>query len=187
MMITDGHVQKLLVHWGQIYGQFDPRFDFDEGEPAALLSSQLGAHAVDRTREGDAHVLMPALARASLARRLIERMGKEHGSEGRIPSWAGGDPVRGKESRTHRTTPWYPDPVAEQVDGWVRQLGRLDPRAAMALRAEYQRPRWTLRVKAAWVAETTETRVSRTGYRAAVARGTLFVAKTLESTLKIAP
>lgn len=181
------HAEKLLRHWGEVYGQFDPRYDFDEGEPPLHLASQLGPHAVDRTREGDAHVLQPAQVRANMARRLIQRMGKDEGSEGRVPTWAGGDPIRGKESRSSlRTTPWYPDPVAEQVDGWVLQLGRLDPRAAMALRVEYQMPRAPLKRKVLCVAYTTETRVTRTGYRAAVARGKLYIARTLEAQLKIA-
>jgi hypothetical protein len=182
--ITPDHVEKLLQHWGALYGMFDPRFDIDEGEPPLLLTSQLGTYAVDRTREGDAQVLMPATKRAVIARKLIQRMGKESGSEGRVPPWAGGDPIRGRESRSFRTTPWYPDPIAEQIDGWVRDLGRLDPRGAMCLRAEYQRPKWSTRCKAEWVAEATGLRVSRHGYLAGVARGRAFIRRTVDAQVK---
>jgi hypothetical protein len=180
--ITPDHVEKLLQHWADEHARI---WRLQE----AWSESQVGGlagQAVDRSREQGARTILPAgHGRARVARRLILKAMRDKGEKGRVPAWAGGDPMRCKATRKNGAPNWPLDSVAEQVDTWVVSLWRWDPRAAMCLQANY---RMHMRTGdgARWVAEVTELPVSRHGYIAGLARGRLNIARCAEQQLQIA-
>jgi hypothetical protein len=171
-------VERALRHWGSVFGR---PLDYDappeEAEPAGATSI---AHvAVDRSREADVREdrrPRTSANRAAVARRLIQRT---LGETVRVPTWAGGDPIRCVES-TRFGAPWNPDPEAERVEMAVLALGRWDRRAMLALRACYcllgRRP---LSERIEWVEKAGGTRCSRMNYRAALARGRVQLMRAL--------
>lgn len=171
-------IEQALRHWGSVFGR---PLDYDappeEVEPASTTS--IAQVAVDRSRERDVREERSprtTVNRSAVARRLIQQA---VGSHVRVPTWAGGDPIRCVES-TRFGAPWCPDPEAERVELAVLALGRWDRRAMLALRASYcllgRRP---LTERIEWVEKASGTRCSRMNYRAALARGRLQVMRTL--------
>lgn len=170
--ITTEHVEKLLQHWGDEVALFEnpPANWWTASKPSPLVEQ-----IVDRSREDAIRAVMARKPRARVARRLILKQMREKGEKGRIPAWAGGDPVRCKETRKATVcTPERMDPVAEQVDRWVFGLWQWDPRAAMCLRAHYRHQART-GDGAWWVQFVTGLPVNRHGYLAGVARGRLHI------------
>lgn len=181
--ITDEHVEKLLSHWASEHWRSDRLYHPGPLGPKAP-GNPLADQVVHRTRERAARQVLSAKGRAAVARRLIQRALKgEIGHDVQLPTWAGGDPVRSKETRSAARTRWLMDPIAEQVESWVKGLYRWDPRAALALRAHY-----LLEMKpgaaARWVSRACGKRVSKLNFLAGVARGRLHVRRCAEAELK---
>lgn len=170
--ITEAHVEKLLGFWGEEHQRSD---GVNEGHRLVLVSA-LAEVTVDRTRENEIRKVLSRTARARVARRLIVQRMREKGEKGHVPAWAGGDPVRCKETRVATGSRWVMAPMAERVERWVVGLGYWDPRAALALRAHYCRGEKTGR-GAAWVQRASGLPVGRHGYIAALARGRLHIAR----------
>jgi hypothetical protein len=178
--ITPDHVEKLLQHWADEHRRAAATYD-------AWQSNQIGGfvgQTVDRTREQGAHAILTRSARARVARRLMLKAMRDRGEKGTIPSWAGGDPARCKETRSAGAPKWPMDGVAESVDRWVIALWRWDPRAAMCLQAHY---RLGMRTGegARWVERVTEMRVGRHGYLAGLARGRLNIQRRAEQETQV--
>jgi hypothetical protein len=173
VMSTVPEIERRLREWGLAYGQ---RVTSEAPEPDA--ETPLHRASVDRSREGQA-VEQPAggFARTGVQRR---RLRESLGPRVHVPSWAGSETVRCTESRTPGAT-WHPPAPAQAVEEAVLALYRFDQRAALALRARYcllgRRPQSE---RIAWVAWWSSTKVTRLGYRAAVARGRDHVAATLK-------
>lgn len=117
-----------------------------------------------------------SLGSGALTGCLIEflRVGIVHGPERKRIT------ARGRES-AGGSKPMKAHPLADQVDHLVCVLYAQDRRAAVALRAQYCL-RGAFKEKCAWVAGATASRVSRMGFRAAVARGKNFVSVSLNGT-----
>lgn len=181
--ITEAHVDKLLAHWASEHWRSErlyhpgPLGPKDAGNP-------LAEQVVHRTRERDAREVLTSKGRAAVSRRLIAKALKvETGHEAQLPDWAGGDPVRGKETRSAARTRWLMDPVAEQVERWVQGLYGWDPRAALALRACYLRE-MKPGAGARWVSQAYGARITRHNYLAGVARGRLHVRRCAEAEVR---
>lgn len=186
-MISEAHVDRLLEHWGREHWRVLMANKIGAIGPAPP-SNPLADCVVHRTREkGARRELLTAHGRADLARRLIEqqlRAGQEHLPEHAravVPTWAGGDPIRGKETRTRRTSSWQMDAIAEMVEQWVAQLRTWDPRAAYALRAFYEHAIEQPGAGARWVSKAAGMRVDRIGFLAGVARGRLAIRRAAAS------
>ena len=139
---------------------------------------------MDRSRENAVRVLLSRPARARIARRLILQRMRDQGEKGRIPAWAGGDPVRCKETRKGGASRWTMDPKAERVERWITGLWHWDPRAAKCLHAHY-RLQMRTGEGARWVHAVTELPVNRHGYLAGIARGRLHIGRCAEHELEI--
>lgn len=179
--ITADHVEKLLQHWGEEHRRSDGVDDAHR----MVLPSALAEMAVDRTRENEIRKILSRTARARVARRLIVQKMRENGEKGHVPAWAGGDPVRCKETRRGTVSRWLMDREAEMVEIWVADLWTWDPRAAKCLHAHY-RHKMRDGQGARWVAQVTELPVTRHGYIAGLARGRLNIARRAEQDLQIA-
>lgn len=181
--ITDEHVEKLLAHWASEHWRAEalyhpgPLGPKDAGNP-------LADQVVHRTRERGAREVLTAKGRAAVARRLIaQSLSGGTGREVQLPDWAGGDPIRGKETRSAARTRWVMDPIAEQVERWVQGLYGWDPRAALSLRAHYLRELKT-GAGARWVERAYGARVTKHNYLAGIARGRLHIRRSAEAELK---
>lgn len=168
-MIDDPFEQRLRA-WGVAFGirpEPDPN---DEREPeGASVTARL---TVDTSRQGQVTWRREGrlYVRSDQTRQRIQR---SVGDTCPVPSWAGGDPMRAPSQRHYGSgAPPEFDLDAEEIERLVISLQALDRRAALALRAGYcllgRRP---LSERIAWVAEKSETKVTRTGYRAAIVRG----------------
>lgn len=171
-------LERRLRRWGLAYGVRPDRDPEDEVEPDG--ESPIARVVVDRTRERDLREddgWRPA-PRVNLTRKRIRQM---LGETCRVPSWAGGDPIRAPKGRGGggEVIPIAKD--AEEVELAVLELQRWDQRAALGLRAAYcllgRRPR---QERIDWVAKASGTKVSRTGYAAAIARGRLAIRRALK-------
>lgn len=183
IQITDEHAEKLLQHWASEHWRAEalyhpgPLGPKDAGNP-------LADQVVHRTRERGAREVLTAKGRAAVARRLIEQsLRGEAGREVQLPAWAGGDPIRGKETRSAARTRWVMDPVAEQVERWVQGLYGWDPRASLALRAHYLR-QMKPGAGARWVSQAFGGRVSKLNFLAGVARGKLHIRRCAAAELQ---
>jgi hypothetical protein len=169
---TVPEIERRLREWGLAYGQ---RIAAEAPEPDA--ETPLHRASVDRSREGQAVEQAGGFARTGVQRR---RLRESLGPKVHVPGWAGSETVRCTESRTPGAT-WHPPAAAQAVEDAVLALYRVDPRAALALRASYcllgRRP---LRERIAWVSWWSSTKVTRIGYRAAIARGRIHVAASLK-------
>lgn len=171
-------LEHALRTWGAAFGRtLDYDQPADEREPGA--STSIAQVAVDRSREGeirDEPRRATSLSRAAVQRRLIQQ---RLGEQVRVPTWAGGDPIRCVES-TRYGAPWHPGQLAERVELAVLALGRWDRRAALALRACYcllgRRPQSE---RITWVEQATGKRCSRMNYKAALARGRMQIGLAL--------
>ncbi len=171
-------LEQRLRRWGLAYGVRPDRDPEDEVEPEG--ESPIARVVVDRSRERDLREddgWRPA-PRVNLTRKRIRQM---LGDTCRVPSWAGGDPIRAPKGGGGggESMPIAKD--AEEVELAVLALMRWDRRAGLALRACYcllgRRPR---QERIDWVAKASGTKVSRTGYAAAIARGRLAVRQALK-------
>lgn len=179
-VVTLEHAEQLLLHWAREHGRIERLQDAWERSQAGGLAGQV----VDRSRENGARVVMlGAHGRARVARRLIVKAMRDRDEKGRVPAWAGGDPMRCKASRKNGGPNWPLDAIADQVDGWVTSLWRWDPRAALCLQAHY-RQRMKPGEAARWVAQATELRVNRHGYIAGLARGRLNIQRRAEQQIE---
>jgi hypothetical protein len=178
--IIPDHVEQLLQHWGEQHRRSEGT---DDGH-RLVLASALVEMTVDRTRENAIRKLLSRTARARVARRLIVQRMRENGEKGRIPAWAGGDPVRCKETRVGGHSRWVMDPKAEMVERWIAQLWHWDPRAAKCLHAHYRHNMRTGQ-GARWVAQVTELPVNRNGYIAGLARGRLNIQRRAGESVEI--
>ena len=172
--------ELLLQHWGEQHRRSD---GLDDGH-RMVLPSALVELTVDRTRESEIRKLLSRTGRARVARRLIVQRMRQNGEKGHIPAWAGGDPVRCKETRKATVCRWLMDQEAEMVERWVTQLWHWDPRAAKCLHAHY-RKHMKPGEGARWVAQVTELPVDRHGYIAGLARGRLNIQRRAEQQVKI--
>lgn len=179
-VVTLDHAEQLLQHWGEQHRKSD---GIDDGH-RMVLPSALAELTVDRTRESEIRKLLSRTGRARVARRLIVQRMRQNGEKGRIPAWAGGDPVRCKETRSGGGSRWVMDPEAEMVERWITQLWHWDPRAAKCLHAHY-RHHMRIGQAARWVAQVTEMPVNRHGYIAGLARGRLNIQRRAEEQLQI--
>lgn len=163
-------IEMRLLAWGYAYGVLPPA-DPKDVEPEG--ASTIAKVTVDRSREPQVvdHRDRSLMVRgAPLARKRIQQM---LGDKVRVPNWAGGDPIRAPRCGSYGSgaPPEY-SPEADQVEGYVLRLQRLDRRAALALRAHYcLRGRRPLSERIAWVSEKLEAPLSRMNYRAALSRG----------------
>lgn len=169
-------LERRLREWGLAFGRPPERDPADESESDA--ASTIARAAVDRTRERDVDAGWRPVQRVNITRARIRQM---IGDACRIPSWAGGEPMRAPRSHGGGSGEMPVPATVIAVDDAVRALHRMDARAALALRASYcllgRRP---LSERIAWVAERSETKVTRMGYRAALARGRIAVAAALK-------
>jgi len=172
-------LERRLREWGLAYGVRPARDPEDEVEPDH--ESPIARIVVDRTRERDLQDdagWRPA-PRVNITRARIRQM---IGDGCRVPAWAGGDPMRAPKGGNGGGAATMPVPAeVEAVEDAVLALFRWDARAALGLRASYcllgRRP---LSERIAWLASTSGTKVTRMGYRAAVARGRIHVGAVLK-------
>ena len=164
-------LERRLREWGLAYGV---RVQPDEPEPAA--ETVMHRVSVDRSRE------MQVSARTAYARSKarLKRIRETVGEKCRVPSWAGGDAVRCTETRS-RGPDWSPPLECQEVEASVLALWKMDPRAALALRARYcllgRRP---LNERIDWCTARGAEKLTRTGFRSAEARGRIWVAGALK-------
>lgn len=181
-MITETELRLRI--WGWSFGTWPPAEEGDS-EPEPERTSAIAKEAIDRTREGSVVWRRDGslYARSDVMRRMLQR---QVGDRCPVPSWAGGDPMRAPRSYGGGSSP-PPEmsPDAELIETLVLSLQRWDRRAALALRSCYcllgRRP---LSERIAWVAEKSETNVSRAGYKAALARGRLQIDEALKTGAK---
>lgn len=168
-------LERRLREWGLAYGIRLPREDV---EPEA--ESPIAKVTVDRSRERDVRVAEAGWRPAPRVNLTRERIQAMVGSQCRVPSWAGGDPIRCKATNGGGGGSWSPPAEAEQVEVLVLALGRWDVPAALSLRASYcligRRP---LSERMAWVADKGAGKITRMGYRASVARGRMIIGADL--------
>ena len=171
-------IELRLRCWGYAYGTWPERDPEDEEEPEG--ASSIARVTVDRSRESqvvDHRDRRLMIRSAPVARRMIQQ---QLGKACRVPSWAGGEPMRAPRDHGGHSSPPPDSPEADRIEHVVLALQRWDRRAALALRAHYcllgRRP---LSERIAWVAEKSDTKVSRMGYRAALARARLNIAGAL--------
>lgn len=183
-MITE--IELRLQLWGLAYGVRLPKDDDQEVEPEG--ASSLARVTVDRSREAqvvDRRDRSLLTRSAPVARRLIQR---QLGESCRVPSWAGGEPMRAPRDQGSGggcMPEAFDSPETDQIERLVLDLQRWDRRAALALRAHYcLRGRRPLSERIAWVAEKAEVHVSRMTYRGALARGRLQVWQAIQSSRK---
>ena len=164
-------IERRLREWGLAFGVRIVNENEPEEETALHRAS------LDRSREGQTVDPVSGFARTGVQRR---RLRESLGPNVRVPAWAGSETVRCTESRTPGA-PWQPPMSAQAVEDAVLALHRMDPRAALALRASAcllgRRP---LRERIGLVSWWSSTNVSRIGYRAAIARGRIHVAAALK-------
>lgn len=177
-MIRDDGLEQRLRAWGRAYGVLpepDPADERDSDRASATARL-----AVDATRTAQVSWRRDGIAytRSDATRRRIQL---QVGQGCHVPSWAGGDPVRAPSTRSYGSiSPVEVFPDDDEIERLVLSLQALDRRAALALRACYcllgRRP---LKERIAWVAEKSDTKVSRTAYQAAVARGRMQIKAAL--------
>lgn len=164
-------LEARLRAWGLVFGV---RM-LDEREPDA--ETPLYRASLDRSRESQAAEQGAGFTRTHVQ---LRRLRATQGDRVKIPAWAGSDQVRGAETRSP-AAPWHPPASAQAVEDAVLSLGRMDARAALSLRACYcllgRRPQSE---RIAWASFWGSTRLTRLGYRAALARGRIAVGATLK-------
>lgn len=170
-------IERRLREWGLAYGVRIVEVESADDIEPRPMETPLHRASVDRSREGQATETAGGFARTGVQRR---RLRESLGGNIRVPNWAGSEHVRCTESRTPGAS-WHPPMPAQAVEEAVLSLYRIDPRAALALRASYcllgRRP---LSERIACVSWWSQTKVTRIGYRAAIARGRMQVAATLK-------
>lgn len=171
---TTSPVERRLLEWGLVYGTWPERGEAQE-DPAG--ESPIARVVVDRTREGDIRDRegWRPCPRINITRRQIQKM-----IGGRVPTWAGGDPIRAPRQPHATSDHFHPPAEAEEVERVVLRLLGLDRRAGLALRAHYcllgRRPKSE---RIAYVASRWGQGVSRHAYAGALARGRAFVSQAL--------
>lgn len=177
-MIDDPFENRLRA-WGLAYG-LRPEADVaEEREPEGV--SATARITVDGTRRSQVASWRREGALYSRSGTMRRRIQQQVGDTCPVPAWAGGDPIRAPSQRRYGSAaPVEVGLDAEEIERLVLSLQAFDRRAALALRACYcllgRRP---LNERIAWVAEKSETKVSRAGYSAAIARGRLQVKTAL--------
>lgn len=170
-------IERRLREWGLAFGVRIVEVESAVDAEPRPAETPLHRASLDRSREAQAIEPVSGFARTGVQRR---RLRESMGPNVRLPGWAGSETVRCTESRTPGA-PWHPPMSAQAVEDAVLALYRIDPRAALALRASYcllgRRP---LRERIALVSWWSSTNVSRIGYRAAIARGRMQIAASLK-------
>lgn len=165
-------LERRLREWGLAYGQRPVATHEPETETI------LHRVSVDRSREGQ--VAGESLTAYQRSRARLQRLRESLGDRVKVPTWARGDAVRCVETRTPGPG-WAPPLETEEVERAVLALGRFDGRAALALRARYcllgRRP---MSERIAWCMSCGSGNLTRTGFRAAEARGRIWVGGALK-------
>jgi hypothetical protein len=170
--------ELMFREWGRAFG-IAPAPQEGDTEPEPERASVLAKESVDTTRQASVAIRDPALYRTpGVVRRMLQR---QVGNRCKLPSWAASETIRAPRSFGGGScAPPEMSPGAELIETLVLSLQRWDRRAALAMRAHYcllgRRP---LSERIAWVAQKSETKVSRIGYRAALARGRMQIEHAL--------